>query len=225
MSPTGAQVIRAKKLGVLIRDTRQFQGKSLEECAAMLNVSNETFESYELGEKSPSLPEVEFLAYYLEIPLEHFWGEQTLLSEGGSKPSLDVKRLTAVRQRMIGVLLRKARFEKGFSIDELAEKTNIPVTDLEMYELGQAQIGVPQLELLCGALGRDLRDFQDRYGPIGVWFIEQRAMRDFKEMPPEMQAFVAKPINLPYLELAQRLSEMSVDKLRAVAEGLLEITL
>ena len=50
-------------------------------------------------------------------------------------------------------------------------------------------------------------------------------MQDFKEMPPELQAFVAKPINLPYLELAQRLSEMSVDKLRAVAEGLLEITL
>jgi len=38
-------------------------------------------------------------------------------------------------------------------------------------------------------------------------------------------AFVLKPINLPYLELAKRLSEMSVDKLRDVAEGLLEITL
>jgi transcriptional regulator with XRE-family HTH domain len=126
---------------------------------------------------------------------------------------------------MIGVLLRKARFEKGFSLEELAEKTKIPVADLEMYELGQAPIGVPQLEFLCGALGHDLREFQDRYGPIGVWFIEQRAMQDFKEMPPELQAFVAKPINLPYLELAQRLSEMSVDKLRAVAEGLLEITL
>jgi hypothetical protein len=44
-------------------------------------------------------------------------------------------------------------------------------------------------------------------------------------MPSELQSFVVKPINQPYLELAQRLSEMSVEKLRAVAEGLLEITL
>jgi len=43
-------------------------------------------------------------------------------------------------------------------------------------------------------------------------------------MPVEMQVFVSKPINRPYLELAIRLSEMSVDRLRSVAEGLLEIT-
>ena len=44
------------------------------------------------------------------------------------------------------------------------------------------------------------------------------------EMPLDLQVFVSKPINRPYLELAIRLSEMSVDRLRAVAEGLLEIT-
>ena len=50
-------------------------------------------------------------------------------------------------------------------------------------------------------------------------------MEDFTDLPLEMQAFISKPINMPYLELAQRLSEMSVDRLRGVAEGLLEITL
>jgi hypothetical protein len=47
---------------------------------------------------------------------------------------------------------------------------------------------------------------------------------DFLELSPELQAFVSKPINRPYLELAQRLSEMSVDKLRSVGEGNLEVT-
>jgi hypothetical protein len=37
--------------------------------------------------------------------------------------------------------------------------------------------------------------------------------------------FVSKPVNRPYLELAQRLSKTNVENLRAVAEGLLEITL
>jgi hypothetical protein len=44
-------------------------------------------------------------------------------------------------------------------------------------------------------------------------------------LPVELQDFVSKPINRPYLEIAHRLSEMPADQLRAVAEGLLAITL
>jgi hypothetical protein len=46
----------------------------------------------------------------------------------------------------------------------------------------------------------------------------------FLELPPEIQQFVCKPVNRPYLELAMRLSELNAEKLRAVAEVLLEIT-
>jgi hypothetical protein len=74
-------------------------------------------------------------------------------------------------------------------------------------------------------LERPVREFLDQHGPVGLWNTQQRAVKGFSELKPELQAFVSKPINRPYLELAQRLSEMSVDRLRAVAEGLLEITL
>jgi hypothetical protein len=47
----------------------------------------------------------------------------------------------------------------------------------------------------------------------------------FLELPDDLQAFLTQPVNRPYLELAVRLSEMSRDKLRSVAEGLLDITL
>jgi hypothetical protein len=40
-----------------------------------------------------------------------------------------------------------------------------------------------------------------------------------------MQSFVCQPVNRPYLELAMKLSDLSREKLRAVAEGLLDITL
>jgi hypothetical protein len=49
-------------------------------------------------------------------------------------------------------------------------------------------------------------------------------MQEFSELPSELQQFVCKPINRPYLELAMRLSDLPVDRLRTVAEGLLEIT-
>jgi len=107
----------------------------------------------------------------------------------------------------------------------VAAKTGIPAAQLESYELGQAAVPLPELESLAGVLKTSLRQFQDQKGPVGSWFVQQRVVKDFMELTPELQAFVSKPINRPYLELALRLSEMQVDKLRAVAEGLLEITL
>jgi hypothetical protein len=43
-------------------------------------------------------------------------------------------------------------------------------------------------------------------------------------MPMELREFVSLPVNRPYLELAMKLSGMSRDKLRSVAENLLDIT-
>lgn len=216
--------IRAKKLGVLIRDARLTSGRSLPDCASAMGVGVEVYEAFELGDQSPSLPELEFLAYYLDVPLEHFWGQETL-SARLEKNRVDIQKLTMVRQRVIGVLLRKARLEAEKTLEDVAQAAGLPLEDLEAYEYGELPIPLPVLEQLVGILHCELRDFQDQKGPVGMWFIQQRAMRDFKDLPPELQDFVARPINRPYIELAQRLSDMSVDKLRGIAEGLLEITL
>ena len=53
----------------------------------------------------------------------------------------------------------------------------------------------------------------------------EEAVQQFLEMPTELREFVAMPVNRPYLELAMKLSNMSRDKLRSVAEDLLDITL
>jgi len=224
MKPINKHTIRAKKLGVLIRDARMTAGRSIQDCAAAMGVGVEIYEAFEIGDQSPSLPELEFLAYFLDIPLEHFWGEETLTARL-EKNRIDVQKLAMVRQRVIGVMLRKARLDAEKTLEEVAQAAGLPIEDLEAYEYGELPVPVPVLENLVGILNRDLREFQDRKGPVGVWFIQQRALQDFKELPPELQEFVSRPINRPYLELAQRLSEMSVDKLRGVAEGLLEITL
>ena len=83
---------------------------------------------------------------------------------------------------------------------------------------------MPELEALSGMLQRSIREFQDHHGPVGIWNAQQRALNSFLQLPLELQLFIAKPVNRPYLDLAARLSDMSVEKLRAVAEGLLEIT-
>jgi transcriptional regulator with XRE-family HTH domain len=223
INPT-LKIIRAKKLGVLIRDARSKSGKNLEECAQALGLSRDEFQAIEFGERPPTLPELELLAYYLEIPLDHFWGSETLKTNGKSKP-IDPEQIKKLRQRFIGALVRKARIESGLTIDDLAEKAGCTTVTLLSYELGETPVPLPELEILALALNTSIGNFQDQHGPVGTWFVQQRAMNEFLDLPPELQSFVCKPVNRPYIELAIRLSEMQVEKLRAVAEGLLEITL
>jgi transcriptional regulator with XRE-family HTH domain len=217
--------IRAKKLGVLLRDARVARGKTMDECARAMGIPKELLEAYELGEQSPSLPEVELLAFYLNLPLEHFWGKVAMSDGESALHKFDPIQLVSLRQRVIGVMVRRARQEAGLTLESLVEKSGIEPELLERYEMGEVPIPVPHLEALTSILDAPIRDFQDQHGPVGQWFNQQRSIHDFLDLAPDLQTFVCKPVNRPYLELAVRLSEMSVDKLRSVAEGLLEITL
>lgn len=220
-----AMTIRSKKLGVLLKAARIAARKSVEDCARVIKSSEEVIEAFESGDTSPSLPELEALAFYFNVPMEHFWGRDITLPGKAEASSFDAGRLMAIRQRMIGAQIRQARLDTGLSLESLAGKSNLEIDKLTMYELGEIPIPLPELESLANELNRPIKEFQDNRGPIGTWIKQQHVLQNFAELTPELQDFLSKPINRPYLELAQRLSEMNVDKLRAVAEGLLEISL
>jgi hypothetical protein len=44
-------------------------------------------------------------------------------------------------------------------------------------------------------------------------------------MNPDVRAFVANPSNHAYIELAMKFADLGTEKLRNIAEGILEITL
>ena len=67
--------IRTKKLGVLIRDARLAARRSAQECAEAIDIRKGLFRAYEDGLRAPSLPELEALVYYLDLPIDHFWGK------------------------------------------------------------------------------------------------------------------------------------------------------
>ena len=69
--------IRTKKFGVLIRDARLAARRSIQDCATAIGVKPSVFRAYEEGSKAPSLPELETLVYYLDLPIEHFWGKES----------------------------------------------------------------------------------------------------------------------------------------------------
>lgn len=216
--------IRTKKLGVLIRDARLTARRSVQDCAEALGIRKGLFRSYEEGERSPSLPELEALVYYLGLPLDHFWSKEIKSTSTSPIKNIDLSKLMAIRQRKIGALLRQERMNASMSIRNLANKTGIAGARIKAYELGESPIPLPELEVLVAALGGRVESFFDRHGPIGQWMLSEEAVREFLELPLELRQFVATPVNRPYLELAMKLSSMSRDKLRAVAENLLDIT-
>ena len=218
-------IIREKKLGLLIRDARMAERRSITVCADAIGVKPGLFRAYEEGRRSPSLPELETLVYYLKLPITHFWGRETMSESSSPMETLDTAQLIALRQRMIGALLRQERNKINMSIRQLAADTGIKSSRLNMYELGERPISVPELESILAVMGSRIEVFFDQNGPVGQWMISQRAMQKFLDLPEEIQNFVCQPVNRPYLELAMKLSDMSKEKLRSVAEGLLDITL
>ena len=178
----GALTTRAKTLGTLIRDARLASDLSLETCSQAISVSVERFEDYEKGEESPSMPELECLAYALKVPLEYFWETQSLSQNEDRKELQHVGQLIHVRQRMIGALLRQARVEADVSVDRLAEYMEVDPADIEAYELGEKAVPVPQLEVMSAVLSRSIREFHDEHGPVGQWQTKHQAIKDFDDL-------------------------------------------
>jgi len=225
MSLQAKIAIRTRKLGVLIRDAREIARKSLAETARAMGVSPALLRAYEEGRRSPSLPELEVLSYYLDLPIQHFWGNQTLSDDATRVKPLNLTQLSALRYRIIGVLLRQKRQQTSVSLKALAAETGIPQGRLKAYELAERPIPLAELEAILSVIGGRVETFFDQSGPIGKWMSEQQSISEFLQLPPELRAFVCMPVNRPYLELARNLSQLSTDKLRSVAEGLLDITL
>ncbi|MCS6994306.1 MAG: helix-turn-helix domain-containing protein [Anaerolineales bacterium] len=225
MSLQAQIAIRTRKLGVLIRDARLAARRSITETAQAIGITAPLLRAYEEGRKAPSLPELEVLAYYLNLPIQHFWSNQALSDDAPRTEPLDLTRLASLRHRIIGTLLRQKRMQANLSLKGLAAETGLPVSRLTAYELGERPIPLPELEAILSVLGGRIESFFDQKGVIGQWMNEQETISAFMKLPPEMRAFVCMPVNQPYLELARKLSQLSTEKLRAVAEGLLDITL
>lgn len=213
---------RAKILGVLIRDARQHAGRNPQECAGVLGISPEQFRQAEEGAYVVSLPQLEVLAMFLDVPMAHFWGTHTL--EENNQP--DFGEWLALRHKIVGGLLRHARINEEQTQEALAEELGVDVERIRAYEAGEEAIPYLHLEKVANFLGVSIDYFlDDERGPLGRHEAQKRMEQHLKELPPDVREFVAQPVNVNYIQTAMRLSEMDADRLRTIAESLLDITL
>lgn len=218
--------LRAKKMGVMIKQIRESHDQTEGTCAQWLGLSVNDYRSIEDGETCASLPQIESLSYFMNFPSEIL---TALVGEMNTEVSLrpDVNQgLVDLRNKMIAIQVRQKREELGLSLDQLEEKTSIPQLDLGKYEEGLVPIPFCQLHEIVTELGIPLEQFYATQGPLKHSSTSQSTaeIKTSSALSAELEEFITKPANLPYLELAMRISKMNADKIRGIASSLLEIT-
>jgi transcriptional regulator with XRE-family HTH domain len=217
--------ILSKKMGVLLRTARTQRGESKISCGEVIGTSARMISKYESGEKSPSLPELEVLAFFLDVPLESFWEDISPIDHNKMEALKNLEQRMELRNLKIGASLKKFRKEAKLSMKDISDRIGLTTYRIKSYENGKFAVPVAELNALLRLYERELGELVVDTGPISDWLHARTASAEFVKLPRDLQDFVLKPINLPYLEIAQKLSLMSVDKMRDVAEGLLDITL
>ncbi len=216
--------IRAHMLGVLVRDAREASGFSVAELAQAVDASPETVQSWEYGEAVPSLPQVELLAYVLQIPISHFWGGETF-AEQRSKRTIDAMEYSIVRSRMIGLMVATLRQQRNMELGPVAEAVGVTPEELQAYEMGDAEIPMTVMVTLASTLGVSLSHFLDGSGRVGEFIEFQQMTELFAKMPDDVREFLAVPSNEAYIRVAMSLAHIPTESLRSLAEGLIDITM
>lgn len=215
------ELTRAQILGNLVRDARLYAGKRHRECAQALEITEEEYKQAEAGDYSLSLPHLEVLALFLKVPMGYFWGTDPL----PEKQDVNYGGMLDLRQRVVGAMIRQLRLQARESIATVADLLGVDEQTLQAYEAGSQAIPYLELEQLSRHFEVSINHFvDDQHGPLRRHEAEQRLQKIFGELPVDMQMFLANPTNMSYMETAKTLSEMDVQRLRLVAESLLEIT-
>jgi transcriptional regulator with XRE-family HTH domain len=214
---------RRQMLGALMQGARAKLGKSKLDCAQAMGVTVATYSAYEEGRRDATLPELELLAYSLKVPVRLFFERsERLLADD---PAIPAEKVIALRQRIIGALLRQARQEKGKSVKELAARLGVTTRRISDYELGRKPMPLSQLQEAADMLSMPMSYFVDEgVGPIGEQELLRSQFDRFSELPDDVRKFVVNPTNISYLRVAQHLSDMTTGQLRNLAASILDIT-
>ena len=218
-----ALLTRNKIIGVLLREARQDANESVEACAQALGCAPEQVAQAEEGQVGLTLPQLEGMARYLNVPLSRLLHAASVIEEEGDPAAFPYGQAMLIRAKIIGVMLREARQEAGQTLEQVAPALGYAPEHLGRIELGEAPISVVELEALSDRLGIPF----DTFMAEDLTFLPAESADEgasLDHLPPDVRAFVHRPINLPYLQLALQMSELPADTLRQIAAGLLQIT-
>jgi transcriptional regulator with XRE-family HTH domain len=216
-----ALVLQLKIIGVLMRAARERAHRTIDEVARRLGVTPARVRQYERGAREISLPELEHLALFLQMPLSFFFngGESTIEREVPRSPSAAETR---ARRAALGVKLKQARLAAGKTRDDCAQSIGRKAGTIGRYELGASDIPITELDHLAEFLQVNLFYFVEGKAASG----EETGLQDLERLAhlsKEVRAFALNPDNLPYLRMAMKFGDLPIDRLKELGEILLVV--
>jgi len=213
-------VLQRKIVGVLMRAARENAHRTVSQVAQRLGVTPARVRRYERGTREISLPELELLALFLQVPLSFFLNEGSKIEEEIAHPPTQEEMRT--RRALLGTKLKQVRLSAGRTREECAEAIGRKAATLSRYERGRGEIPITELDRLARFLGVDL-----------YYFIEESAagegagsvldLESWARLPKEVHSFVLDPANLPYLRMAMKFGDLPTDRLKELGEILLVV--
>ena len=215
-----ALVMERKIIGVLIRAAREKAQRTPHQVAHRLGTNRARVRQYEMGEREITLPELEILSLYLNVPLSFFLGTESIPGEAPVKPPTPEEMRT--RRAIVAAKLKQARLAAGKSREECARAIERTPVMFDRYERGQTDVPLTELDRLAHFLGVTVPYFvQDgaaRRGGGDVMDLEAWA-----RLPAEVRAFIMEPNSLPYLRMAMKFRDLPTARLKELGEILLVV--
>lgn len=212
-----AHRLRGRILGVLIRRGRLAAQRSVDDCAAYLQVDAQLIEAWEHGAVVPGLPQLEGLTRCL-----------LAAAAGGGPESAEADRVNLaeyylLRQRMIGAKLKLARKLLDLEIADLARSSGLNVDLIERYESGEVAVPMNHLCVLAQAVGQDLRYFMHAARTRRGQKPSQSAGAAEAPADKDLVRFAADDKNQDYIRLAMAFRQIDRQDLQRIAEALYNI--
>jgi transcriptional regulator with XRE-family HTH domain len=201
-----------------IQQIRKSKQRSIHDCALILDIPKEDYLRFEEGMAPLTLPEIELLASFFDVPLSTIFNDS--IPEVTPLSALPLETRTTykdLRQKMIQVKLILLRDEAGISLEKLQEMTGISSEDLEAYDSGNKPIRFDHLLQICGCLGQ----------PVDAFFSEEP---DFMQSPDSLHSQQkwqneypdrSNPIEDPYQQLVDALKQTPKEDQARIAKELL----
>ena len=225
MVASQAIAIRNRISGILVRQARLKAAKSQRECAEYLGCSPLMFGQYEQGQRGLSLPQLEALAHFFDMPLESLWDESYTPPEPEQAQDLPVTQLMLLRRKELAIRFRQCRRAAELTQEQIGKILGRSAYIVSQYERGTRDIPLSELEIAVEQCDRHLTDFLDEETiPLGHAERDRQTLVRLNELPPDVREFVLKPTNMLYLRIAMLLSALKTQSLRQIAEMILDIT-
>ena len=215
-----ALVMERKIIGVLIRAAREKARRTPNQVAQRLGTTPARVRQYEMGERDISLPELEILALYLNVPFSFFLGTESMVQEPIAKPPTPEEMRT--RRAIIATKLKQARLAAGKSREDCAHAIERTPVMFDRYERGQTDVPITELDRLAQFLGVTVPYFiQDGVSRKGG--ADSVDVEAWTRLPPEVRAFIMEPNSLPYLRMAMKFRDLPTARLKELGEILLVV--